>query len=301
LTVTRLGLGTAPLGGPEFSPISQARALETVQYAYNQGVTLFDTAPLYGAGRSEKYVGLALAGVPRDSFVLSTKVGRLVLSDDEVIFDYSRDAVKRSIAESLQRLKMDRIDILHIHDADNHYRQALDEAFPVLADLRSQGVIKAIGAGMNQWQMEEQFARNADFDCFLLAGRYTLLEQTSLGFLKLCREKGISIFLGGVYNSGILVTGPTEGARYNYADAPPAVLDRARKIKAVCEGHNVPLNVAAIQFPFAHPTVTAAVIGAQAPQEVAHNLESFQAEIPAALWADLQAEGLLEAGAPIPA
>jgi D-threo-aldose 1-dehydrogenase len=299
LNVTRLGLGTAPIGNL-YVPISESQAVEIIQYAYNQGLTLFDTAPLYGSGKSERFVGKALAGVPRDSFILSTKVGRLVQPDGSVIFDYSRDGIKRSIEASLERLQMDRIDILLIHDPDNHFPQALDEAYPVLADLRSQGVIKALGAGMNQWQMEEQFARNADIDCFLLAGRYTLLEQTSLDFLQLCREKNIGIFLGGVYNSGILATGPKDGAKYNYADAPPAVLDRARKIKAVCDRHNVPLNVAAIQFPFAHPAVTAAVVGAQTAQEVANNIESFRGDVPVALWADLQAEGLLAEGTPIP-
>ena len=294
LQVNRFGLGAAhiPKGGA-------AMAVQTVEAAIAQGVTFIDTAPLYGAGLSETYVGQALAGVPRDSYVLGTKVGRLI-RDGKPIFDFSRDGILRSLEESLQRLKLAYVDILHIHDPDNHYRQALDEAFPTLADLRSQGVIKAIGSGMNQWQMLGDFARNADFDCFLLAGRYTLLEQTSLAFLDLCHEKRISVIAAGVYNSGILVSNLGAEEKYNYSQAPVELRTRAHQLSAVCERHGVPLNVAAIQFPYGHPAIATMVVGAESPEEVATNVVSVQASVPAALWADLQAKGLLAEGTPTP-
>jgi D-threo-aldose 1-dehydrogenase len=300
LQVTTFGLGTAPLSNRN-NGIPEADALATVQTAYQQGIRLFDTAPLYGLGLSEERVGKALRGQPRDSFVISTKIGR-VLNDDQsgFVFDYSHDGVMRSFEGSLQRLGMDYVDILHIHDPDNHQHQALESAFPTLADLRSQGVIKAIGAGMNQWQALEHFARNADFDLFLLAGRYTLLEQTSLNFLELCHKRGIGIFLGGVYNSGILATGPKPDARYNYAVAPEAIMQKAQAIQSICARYNVPLNVAALQFARAHPAVTSLVVGAVTPGEVQANLQSLSAPIPSALWQELRSASLIDAHAPLP-
>jgi len=299
IQVTRVGLGTAPIGNL-YAPISDEQAVSVVKAALAAGVNLVDTAPLYGAGVSERRVGAALRDVPRERVVISTKVGRLVEPDGSIPFDYSRDAVLRSFEESLKRLGVDRIDILHIHDPDDHERQALDEAFPTLAELRAQGVIGAIGAGMNQWQMLERFARNADFDCFLLAGRYTLLEQTSLEFLELCRSRGIGVFLGGVFNSGILATGPRPGAKYQYADAPPEIMERARRLEQVCQRHGVPLATAAVQFAAAHPAVTALVLGAVAPQEFEANLRSLEAAIPTALWEELRAEQLIHPDAPFP-
>jgi len=299
LRVPRFGLGTAPIGNL-YAPLPEDQAVETIRYAFKHGINFVDTAPLYGAGLSERRIAAAVAGIPRDQYVLSTKVGRLVQPDGRVTFNYSRDEVRRSIEASLERLKLDRIDILLIHDPDNHYQIALNEAFPTLADLRSQGVIQAVGAGMNQWQMEMEFARNADFDCFLLAGRYTLLEQTSLEFLAFCQSRQISIFLGGVYNSGILATGPQPGAKYNYADAPPHILEKAGRLKTICDRYNVPLNVAALQFPLAHPAVTSILVGAISPAEVEANLKALQTPIPAELWADMQTEGLLAAGTPLP-
>ncbi|HEX2910872.1 MAG TPA: aldo/keto reductase [Chloroflexia bacterium] len=296
----RLGLGTAFLHGL-YAPVSEEQALETVRCALENGINFFDTAPLYGAGESERRLGKALKGVPRERYILSTKVGRLVKPDGTVYFDFSRNGVKRSIAESLERLKCERIDLLLIHDPDAHYREALDQAFPVLADLRSQGVIGAIGAGMNQWQMLVDFARSADFDCFLLAGRYTLLEQGALDkFLPFCQVKGIKVFLGGVYNSGILATGAREGAKYNYQAASPEVLERVRRLEAVCARYGVPLSVAALQFPLAHPAVTSLIVGAASPAEVTGNLAALQRPIPAGLWEDLRAEGLLPEEAPVP-
>jgi D-threo-aldose 1-dehydrogenase len=291
------GLGTAHIGNA-----GEATAIETVQEALTRGIKFIDTAPLYppaNSGKSEIYVGKALAGVPRESYVLATKVGRLI-RDGKPVFDFSREGVLRSLEESLARLKVDYIDILHVHDPDNHFEQALNEAFPAIIELREQGVIKAVGSGMNQWQMLREFALNTAVNCFLLAGRYTLLEQTSLEFLKLCQEKNIAIILGGVYNSGILVSDLQPGASYNYAAAPPEILERARKLAAVCQRHNVPLHIAAIQFVYAHPAVTSIVVGAEEKAHVVANLAALQVPIPAQLWADLQQEGLLEPGTPTP-
>jgi len=218
------------------------------------------------------------------------------------VFDFSRDGVLRSLESSLQRLKLDRVDILLLHDPDTHYDQAMQEAYPTLRELRSQGVVEAIGAGMNQWEMLLRFAKEGDFDCFLLAGRYTLLEQGALPqFLSYCREKGISVIIGGPYNSGILASDLTEGAKYNYRDAPPEVLAKARRIKTICDQHGVPLKAAALQFVLAHPAVAAVIPGARTPQEVEENFRLLQHPIPAALWQDLKREGLLEATAPTPA
>jgi len=310
LQVTRLGLGTAPLGDM-YTRIPEPQAEATIQAALDNGIAFFDTAPLYGRGLSERRLGAVLPGVPRDRYVLSTKVGRTLRWEGPptgappdpigVVFDYSRDAILRGLEGSLRRLGVDRVDIVLIHDPDDHYREALDSAFPALAELRSQGVIKAIGAGMNQWQMEADFARHADPDCFLLAGRYSLLEQGALKFLSLCQAKGIGVFLGGVFNSGILARGTQPGAKYNYADAPPEIVARARRLEEICARHGVPLKAAALQFAAAHPAVTALILGAESPEEVVENLHMRQLPIPPALWEELKAEGLLEESAPVPA
>jgi D-threo-aldose 1-dehydrogenase len=237
-------------------------------------------------------LGKALAGVPRENYVLATKVGRL-LDEEPIGFDYSRDSVLRNLEDSLNRLQVDAVDIVHIHVPDNHDKSALEEAFPALADLRSQGVIKAIGSGMNQWQMLKDFATHADFDCFLLAGRFTLLEQTSLDFLELCRQKNIAVILGGVYNSGVLASDLQPSAQYNYANAPSDILEKAKQLAQVCQRHGVPLNVAAAQFPYLHPAVTTIVMGADAPDQVTANLAALQQEVPPQLWSELQQEGLV--------
>ena len=303
LQLTNLGFGTAPIGN--VNTVSAADAEATIQYAYEQGIRLFDSAPLYGRGESELRIGRALRGVPRSSYVLCTKIGRVLNADRSAfVYDFSYDGVMRSFEGSLKRLNTDHVEIVLVHDPDadtvDHEQDALDGAFPALRDLRRQGAIKAIGAGMNQWQMEQRFAQQADPDVFLLAGRYTLLEQTSLGFLNLCKEKGIGIFLGGVYNSGILATGPKETAQYNYANAPAAVLEKARKINAICERHGVPLNRAALHFARAHPTITSLVVGAVKPAEVEANVAALGASIPIELWQELRTAGLIEADAPAP-
>ncbi|HEU5086479.1 MAG TPA: aldo/keto reductase [Roseiflexaceae bacterium] len=299
LVVSKLGLGTAPFG--QFRDGGQdAHLVNTVHAALERGVTLFDTAPLYGAGYAEKVLGAALREVPRERYVLSTKVGRLVGDDGKVWFDFSRDGVLRSLEASLQRLGLDRVDIALIHDPDNHEQQAFHEAFPALVELRSQGVIGAIGAGMNQWQMEQRFVEQLDPDVFLLAGRYTLLEQTSLGFLELCRSRNIAVMLGGTYNSGILATGSQGAGTYNYAPPPPEISERVRRIEAVCARYGVPLHVAALRFAAAHPAVTAPVLGAVSPGEVAANVAALMTDVPPELWDDLRAEGLIDAATPVP-
>jgi D-threo-aldose 1-dehydrogenase len=300
LTVSRLGLGTAPLTGKN-GAIPEAQSIETIHAALQAGITFIDTAPLYGAGRSEQRLGAALAGVPRARYVLSTKVGRLVQPDGSIVFDFSRDGILRSVEESLKRLRLDRVDVLLVHDPDDHLPQALEFAFPALLELRAQGVIGAIGAGMNQWQMEDQIAENVDVDCFLLAGRYTLLEQTALEFLSRCQKRGIGVFLGGVYNSGILAMGARPGATYNYAPPPPAIVEQVERIEAICTRYNVPLHRAAAQFALAHPAVTAVVLGAVVPAEVIANRDALFAPIPAELWAELRHAGLVREDAPTPA
>lgn len=299
------GLGCAPLGGNGgvFGMSSEDAADTVVQHCLSHGVTFFDTAPAYGAGVSELRLGRALQGVPRSHFQLGTKIGVVINADGSAERSYRRDAVKRSIADSLQRLGVDFIEIAHIHDADadENFRMALDEAYPVLADFKAQGVIRAIGAGMNQWQREAEFARNADFDCFLLAGRYTLLEQEPIHeYLPLCLAKGISVFLGGVFNTGILATGAIPTAQYQYRPAPPAILEKTRRIEAVCAQYDIPLKAAALQFPLAHPAIRSLVVGMIAPAEVDQNLAALHTPIPAAFWTALREQGLIDTAAPTP-
>jgi D-threo-aldose 1-dehydrogenase len=297
--VPQLGLGGAPLAS-YFQPIPDQQAEDLICYALESGANFFDTAPRYGKGLGEQRLGLALQNVPRQSYALATKVGWLITSKDQMRPDFSRSGILRSLEESLERLGVERIDVVHLHDPDNHYRQALDEAFPTLADLRSQGLIGAIGAGMNQWQMLADFARNADFDCFMLAGRYSLLEHDSLEFLDLCQVKGIGVFLGGVYNTGILATGAVSGARYNYRPAPPEIMERVKRIQDVCASYHVNLRSAALQFPLAHPAVASVVVGAESREEFAQAFEGLCEKIPSELWHDLRDQGLFPKNAPIP-
>jgi D-threo-aldose 1-dehydrogenase len=315
LQVTRLGMGSAPLGGL-FEDVPEARALETVRRALALGLNFFDTAPLYGHGKSEMYLGKALAGVPRSSYVLATKVGRLLIPTDpsrldqrefehplpfKPTFDFSYDAVMRSFEESLKRLNLDRLDMLHIHDPDDYYDQAIKGAFPALAKLRREGVIQAVGAGMNQAEMLARFAREADFDCFLLAGRYTLIDHTGLKeLLPLCVEKGISIIIGGPYNSGVLASGAKPGAKFNYADAPEEVLQKVRQVETVCERHQVPMKAAALQFTLAHPAVASVIPGARSVQELEENFRLASYPIPEDFWTDLRKSRLIPDEAPTP-
>jgi D-threo-aldose 1-dehydrogenase len=326
LTVTRLGFGAASIGGL-FSPVSDDEAVATIDHAWQLGIRTFDVAPLYGYGAAERRVGMALAGRPREDFVLSTKVGRLVRPKDAIppggdidpqaldgredayytrteavrlVFDYSADGVRRSIEESLDRLGLDRVDIALIHDPDDHWAEAIGGAYPALARMRDEGVIRAIGAGMNQSAMLARFAREGDFDVFLLAGRYTLLDQEALAeLLPLCEDRGIGVLVGGVMNSGVLAD-PRPGSRFNYQPAPAAVVERAGRLAAVCERHEVPLRAAAIQFPLAHPAVRSLIAGVRRIDHLDEYPELMRRPIPDDLWAELKAEGLIAPDAPVP-
>ena len=315
IEVTPMGFGGAPLGGL-FTSVGAENAVNTVRRGYELGIRFFDTAPLYGRGKSERFYGKALSEFDRDSFILSSKVGRVLDPNDspsdeddiyvelppyDVVFDFSRDGVLRSIEDSLERLGLERLDIALIHDPDDHWEQAITQAYPTLADLRSQGVIGAIGAGMNQWEMPARFAREGDFDCFLLAGRYTLLDHSGLEeLLPLCEEKSVSIILGGPYNSGVLASDLGPDTTYFYERTPPEILETARRIKSVCDRHDVPLKAAALQFGLAHPAVAATIPGPRTPDEVSENVAMASFDIPSDLWAELKSESLIPEQAPIP-
>ena len=327
LTFTELGFGTAPLGNL-YRAISDDEAHAVLTKAWDLGVRYFDTAPLYGLGLAETRMNRFLRDKPCGDYVLSTKIGRLLrrcepgeertgegkffdVPTRREVYDYSYDGVMRSLEFSLERLGVDSIDILYAHDLDvfTHGSEAArDEklaelmagGYRALVSLRDQGVIKAFGAGVNEWQACQWLTERGDFDLFLLAGRYTLLEQEALEtFLPLAAQRGIGIVIGGPYNSGILATGPKPGAFYNYDPAPQAILDRVARIQAVCERHTVRMVDAAFQFPLRHPAVVSVIPGGQGVVEMDANAVAASAEIPSALWADLKAEGLMRQDAPV--
>ncbi|WP_420333583.1 aldo/keto reductase [Roseibium sp.] len=325
VTVTKLGFGTAPLGNL-YRAIPDRDAQEILTASWDAGVRYIDTAPLYGLGLSETRLNPFLRGKDRDSYVLSTKIGRILtvtppeqrdgfgkwfdVPARREIYDYSYDGVMRSIEFSLERLGIDRIDILFAHDLDifNHGTQETLDAklnefmnggYKALLSLRDQGTIKAFGAGVNEWQPCQWMAERGDFDIFLLAGRYTLLEQEALtSFLPLCEARGIGVVIGGPYNSGILATGPKPGAFYNYDPAPEDVLERVRVIQGICERHSVRMVDAAFQFPLRHPSVISVIPGGQGVSEMESNIRAESAVIPEALWADLKNEGVVREDAP---
>lgn len=311
--VTRLGFGAAPIGNL-FAAVGDDDAAAAVEAAWRAGVRFFDTAPLYGHGLSERRLGAALAARHRDDVVVATKVGRLLVPDAgpppddgfvatpplRPVFDFSWDATWRSLDESLARLGIDRVDLLHVHDPDDHAEEALGGAFPALRALRSQGVVRAIGAGMNQSALLARFVREAEVDCVLLAGRYTLLEQPALAdLLPLCAERGVSVIAAGVFNSGLLAD-PSPHATYDYRPAPPAAVERARRLAAICARHDVSLKAAALQFPLAHPAVACVLSGARSAAEIEENARLFATPIPGALWDDLRRERLLGDDVPTP-
>jgi D-threo-aldose 1-dehydrogenase len=328
LPFTELGFGGAPLGNL-YAPITEAASDATLEAAWQAGVRVFDTAPLYGFGLSEERFGRVLGGKPREAFVLSTKIGRLLrdAASGEVPqvgfhdtpqrtfdFDYSYDGVMRSLESSLGRLRVDRVDILLVHDVDvftHTSREASDArirelfdhgGYKALDELRASGTIRAMGAGVNEWEICQTLAGLGDFDVFLLAGRYTLLEQDALEtFLPLCERRAIGIILGGPFNSGILASGAVPGAWYNYAPAPPAILERVARIEGVCRAHGVGLAEAALQFVLAHPAVKTVIPGANSAEQVRANAQLLRARIPAAFWSDLKSAGLVRADAPTPA
>ncbi len=325
LTFTEMGFGGAPIGNL-YRAVTDTEVDDLLNIAWQNGARYYDTAPLYGLGLSETRINRFLRGKPRGEYVLSTKVGRLLracppeerdgrdkwfdVPARQEVYDYGYDGVMRSLDFSLERLGVSRVDILYAHDLDlfNHRTQeALDArlaefmegGYRALSELRDQGVIGAFGAGINEWQPAQWLAERGDFDLFLLAGRYTLLEQEALdSFLPLCERQGIGIVIGGPYNSGILATGPREGAYYNYDPAPPEILDRVRRIEAVCTRHDVRLVDAAFRFPLLHPAVVSVIPGGQGVAEMESNLAAVRADIPAALWQDLKAEGLMRKDAP---
>jgi len=326
LDFTAIGFGSAPLGNL-YRAISNEQALQTLQEAWAQQIRYFDTAPLYGLGLAETRIGGFLRELPRDDYILSTKIGRLLrrcapevregigkfidVPARQVVYDYSYDGVMRSFDASFERLGLDRIDVLLCHDIDifthgtaeasaQRTREFLDGGVRALSDLRSQGLVSAIGLGVNEWQVSETIARNTDVDLFLLAGRYTLLEQEALdSFLPLCEKKGMGVIIGGPFNSGILATGPKPGAYFNYEPAPAEILHRVGAIEAVCQAHGVPLRDAALQFPLMHPAVVNVIPGAITPAEVRGNVESMNRAIPAELWSDLVSQRLLREDASI--
>ncbi len=327
LQFTELGFGGAPLGNL-YRPMTEKEGRVMLEAVWAAGCRYFDTAPLYGLGLSETRLNGFLRPKPRDSYLISTKVGRLLelcepnerarkaaffeTPSRRERFDYSYDGVMRSLEFSLERLGLDQIDIVYGHDvdaithgskeaSDARIREFMSGGYRALDELRASGAIKAIGAGINEWEVAETLARAGDFDIFLLAGRYTLLEQEALSsFLPLCEEKKIAVVIGGPFNSGILATGVKADAHYNYGPAPDEVKDRVRRIQHVCKGFKVSLPEAALRFPLGHPAVVSVIAGAQRATEVRRNAAMMSAKIPAALWRALKTEKLLREDAPTP-
>ena len=322
---TALGFGGVPLGNL-YRAMSDETAAETLRAALDVGIRYFDTAPLYGLGLSEERFGATLPG--HDGLTYSTKIGRVTRDPHpgEAIpsglfmeppnrsfdFDYSYDGVMRAHEQSLARMKVDAVDVLLVHDvdvwthgskeeSDRRLREVMEGGYRAMDELRSSGAVKAIGAGVNEWEICDWLMRRGEFDCFLLAGRYTLLEQSAQeSFLPECVERRIGIILGGPYNSGILATGPVEGAYYNYAPAGPDVLERVRRIQTICEAHGSKLVEAAMHFVLAHPAIVSVIPGAASPDEVRRNAQTLAAAPDPALWAELRAEGLIREDAPVP-
>ena len=309
--IPKVALGCAALGSMDnvFGyGVSEADAITTVRHALASGINMLDTAPFYANGRSETRVGLALRGVPREQFILSTKVGWLPDVDKIGMQgagrrSYTRDDVLRSIDASLKRLGIDHIDIAHVHDPENgDYRKTIaDEAYPTLVELKRQGVIRAIGAGLNQTAYLADYVEHMPLDCAILAGRYTLLEQApAREAFPAVQRKSIAIFAAGVFNGGILAIGAVSGVRYQYTVAPEPILRLTRMIEAVCARHDVSMRAAAAQFAAAHPAVTTLILGMESPSEIDENLANLHASIPAAFWVELKARGLLDADVPTP-
>lgn len=327
LTFTELGFGTAPLGNL-YRAITDAEADAILQAAWDGGVRYYDTAPLYGLGLSETRLNRFLRDKPREEYTLSTKVGRLLrpcgpeardgfgkwfeVPARTEVYDYSYDGVMRSLEFSLERLGVDRVDLLFAHDidvpnqgsranVDAKVDQLMAGGYHALERMRNEGVIKAFGAGVNEWEVCQQLAERGDYDIFLLAGRYTLLEQDALeSFLPLCEHRGIGIIIGGPYNSGILATGPKQGAYYNYETAPAEIMAQVRALEAECIAKGSSLVAAAFQFPLGHPCVLSVIPGGQGVAEMVQNLEVANAEVPAALWSELKSKQLVRQDAPVP-
>jgi len=312
--VTELGFGGGPLGGL-FTPLDDDTAAGALAAAWDCGIRYFDTSPHYGIGHSERRIGEFLRHKPRGEFTLSTKVGRLLVPQDPAgrmdesfqvpathrrVWDFSRDGIVRSVDDSLARIGVDRIDVLFLHDAEEHFEAALRHGYPALAELRAQNMVGAIGAGMYHTAKLTRLVRETDIDVVMLSGRYTLLNQQALDdLLPACAERRVSVLAASVFNSGILATpSPAAGAHYDYEPASPELLRRAHRIADVCEAHSVTLPQAAMAFPLRHPVVAGIVVGMRSAEEAQRNAESLRAAIPADMWADLRGEDLLDHRAP---
>lgn len=328
LEVTTIGLGGAPMGGFR-ATIPDAEAMALSNAAWDLGVRYYDTSPFYGYGRSELRMGAALREKPREDFVISTKIGRIMhpmkpgekkaadfrengLPGFAPEFDYSYDGVMRSLEHSHLRLGLAKIDIALIHDVDfwtvkdrevlnQRFKTVMDSGFKALDELRKAGIISAIGVGINESDTSLRFIQAGDFDCMLLAGRYTLLEQGALeAFLPECTKRNVSVILGGPYNSGILTGGVTDKATHDYVQAPRELIEKARKIEAICKRHGVELGAAAMQFPLFHPAFCAVIPGALSVAEVKQNVSRISARIPVELWSELKREKLIDPASPTP-
>jgi D-threo-aldose 1-dehydrogenase len=335
LSVTALGVGSAPLGGL-YAPVTTEEALGMLEAAWEAGIRYFDTAPMYGNGRSEHLVGHLLRGkgqddgTPAGDWVLSTKVGRLMTTERagralppappknpldpgwhnglpfRELFDYSYDGIMRSFDDSQQRLGLTAPHMLYVHDIGlvthgerhAHHWQALTKGggFRALEALRAAGNIKGFGLGVNEWEVIRDALEEADLDCSMLAGRYSLLEQGAADtFLPLAQSRGMAVVIAGVFNSGILASTSSRRLKYNYADAPPEIIEKANRLRSLCERFEVPLPAAALQFPLRHPAVTCVVIGAKTAAQIRQNVDWFEQSIPEDLWQALAAEGLTHA------
>jgi D-threo-aldose 1-dehydrogenase len=317
VAVSELSLGCSQLGNM-YREVSDTDARSTVDAAWELGVRYFDTAPHYGLGLSERRLGSALASHPRDAYVLSSKVGRLLEPsadphgpDDQGfavpashtrVWDFSRDGIRRSLEESLERLGLTRLDIVYLHDPDDHWSAVLATGYAALEELRAAGVVQAIGAGMNQSRMLADLVRETDVDVVMLAGRYTLLEQSALDdLLPLCCERRVAVVAAGVFNSGLLArVHPAGDAKYDYGDAPRDLVERAQAIARICGRHGTTLPAAALAFPLAHPAVVSVCLGARSAAQVRRNAALHGEAIDADLWSDLKAEGLVRDDAPVP-
>jgi D-threo-aldose 1-dehydrogenase len=324
LKFTAIGFGAAPIGNFN-GAFTDADADASVTRAWDQGIRYFDTAPGYGNGLSEYRLGHALRRFDAAELVLSTKVGRVLTPTLDAprvdgqyrdipplvsTFDYGYDGVMRAVEQSMQRMLTDRFDVLFIHDCDHfthgadqpeYFRQAITSAFPALETLRDQGVVKAIGFGVNETDVMTDAVKATDVDICLLAGRYTLLEQEPLDtLLPMCQERKVGVVLGGVYNSGVLATGPVQGARFNYGAAPKTVLAKVERLARVCERYDVALPAVALQFAYAHPAVMSICVGARDAEQQLRNAEQFETPVPQELWEDLRTSGLIRQDAPTP-
>jgi D-threo-aldose 1-dehydrogenase len=320
LLMPRIGLGTASLGN-FLSVMTDDEAIAVIQRALDAGIRYIDTAPLYGHGLAEQRVGRAIAGLPREELVLSTKVGRLLregVPRDESqyhlgqpfyrdvpaagpLWDFTVGGVRTSVAESARRVGVERFDILHLHDPDDHFAVASTTGYQALDALRHEGSVAAIGAGMNQTGVQTQLVRQCDLDVVLVAGRYTLLDQTAMDdLLPACAERGVSVVVGGVFNSGVLVE-PAPGALFDYVPASADIVKRAQLLQDACRRHGVPLAAAALQFPLAHPQVCSVLLGPRSIAELETNLRLLEVDIPPQLWRDLVDDGLLRHEVPVPA